>query len=98
MTAAGGTAEERARKRVEDFVGLMWHLVVFVVVNGFLWGIDLAQGGGLDWAYWVTLAWGIGIVFHVMAYLIDRSGLQERRYERFLAEERARDAQDQTDA
>jgi hypothetical protein len=91
MTVAGGTAEERARKRVEEFVGLMWHLVVYVVVNGFLWGIDLAQGGGVEWAYWVTMAWGIGLLFHIVAYFIDRSGFQDRRYQRYLAQERSRE-------
>ena len=85
------TPEERARKRVAEFLGLMWHVVVFVVINAFLWGIDIATGGGVGWAYWVTIAWGLGMAFHVAAYVIDASGFQARRYQRYLAEEKARD-------
>ena len=97
MALGEATPEERARKRVEEFVGLMWHVFAFVVVNGFLWGIDIVNGGGVDWAYWVTIAWGLGLVFHVADYLFDRSGFQERRYQRLLAEEREREARDQVE-
>jgi hypothetical protein len=90
MSVAGATAEERARKRVEEFVGLMWHIGVYVVVNAFLWFIDL-RSDGAGWAYWVTLGWGVGLLFHVVAYFVDRSGFQERRYQRYLAQERARE-------
>jgi hypothetical protein len=85
------TPEERARKRVEEFEGLMWHIAAYVIVNAFLWFIDLNAGGGLDWAYWTTIPWGMGLLFHIAAYFIDLSGVWERRYEKILAEERARE-------
>ena len=90
------TPEERARTRVAEFEGLMWHIAVYVIVNAFLWFIDLNAGGGLDWAYWTTVPWGIGLLFHIAAYFIEMSGVRERRYEKILAEERAREAQPPT--
>jgi hypothetical protein len=45
----------------------------------------------------VTIPWGIGLAFHVAAYMLDESGLQNRRYQRYLAEEQERDSRDQTE-
>ena len=81
------TPEARARRRAKDFTGLMWHVGAFVIVNVFLWFIDIAGGGGVQWAYWVTIPLGIGLAFHVLAYLLDDSGLEQRKYQKFLAEE-----------
>ena len=81
------TPEERARQRMKDYTGVLWHAATFVIVNGFLWLLDITQGDGVNWAYWITIFWGIGLVFHIAWYLIDvsRSG---RRYEKFLEDER----------
>jgi hypothetical protein len=81
------TPEERASKRLNEFTGLMWHIATFVIVNAFLWVIVPNA------AFWVTIAWGIGLAFHVAAYFLDESGFQSRRYQRFLAEEQEREAQ-----
>ena len=35
------------------------HAVIFAIVNAFLWAQDFALGGGLDYAYWITIPWGI---------------------------------------
>lgn len=86
--ASEATPEERARKRVEDFTGLMWHVAVFVIVNIFLW---LIVPGA---AFWVTVPWGIGLAFHAAAYFLDESGFQRRRYQKFLAEEQERETGD----
>jgi len=87
-----GSPEARAAKRVKGFTDLMWHLATFVIVNGFLWTIDIIKGDGLQWAFWPTIVWGIGLVFHIAAYLLSDSGSQSRRYQRILEEEKARDA------
>lgn len=83
--------EERAQERARDFNGVLWHTVTFVIINGMLWLIDIAGGSGVDWAFWVTIFWGIALLFHIAWYLIDvaRSG---RRYEKFLADERRKNA------
>ncbi len=82
--------EERARRRLEDYNGMVWHLVSFVVVNGFLWFLDLIPGDGLDWAYWVTAMWGIGLLFHIAALIIGDDTAGNPRYDRYLEEERQR--------
>ncbi len=47
---------------------LLWHSGVFVLVNAFLWAQDFALGTGLDYAYLVTIPWGIGLAFHGYRY------------------------------
>ncbi len=84
------TPEGRARKRVEDFSSLLWHAGAFVVVNSFLWFLDIVGGDGIQWAIWVTIPWAVGLAFHILAYLIDDRGREGRRYEKFLAEEQGR--------
>jgi hypothetical protein len=56
-----------------ELSNLVWHAGVFVVVNAFIWLQDIALGGGLDYAYWVTIPWGIGLVTHAIAYSRERS-------------------------
>jgi hypothetical protein len=47
---------------------LIWHTGVFLVVNTFIWVQDIAVGGGVDYAYWVTIPWGIGLAIHALTY------------------------------
>ena len=89
-----GTPEERAQKRVKEYTDVMWHAATYVIVNAFLWGIDIIGGDGVNWAYWVTISWGIGLAFHIASYSLDANGLQNRRSQKFLAEERAADQGD----
>lgn len=93
---SGNTAEERARSQVKAFTDMMWHVAVFVIVNSFLWAIDLVGGRGVNWAFWVTISWGIGVAFHVASYYLDENGLQRRRYLRFLAQEQASETRDRS--
>jgi len=89
--ASASTPEERARERAKSYTGLLWHIGVFVVINAFLWLLDATVGAaGIQWAYWVTLFWGLALAFHVVAYLVDGSGFEERKYQKFLAEEKQR--------
>jgi len=81
------TPEERAQKRVEDRAALMWHVATYVIINAFLWLI-VPQA-----AFWATIGWGIGLAFHVAAYFIGDEGPDSTRYQKYLAEERAREQQ-----
>ena len=83
--AMHSTPEERAEKRVKDFNGVAWHATVYVVVNVFLW-ITTPQA-----ALWTTLGWGIGLAFHLAHYFIGDDGRSNRRYQKYLAEERSKD-------
>lgn len=88
------TPESRARKRAESYTGLLWHIGVFIVINAFFWILDLVTGAeGIQWAYWITIFWGLALAFHVVAYLVGDSGIEQRKYEKSLAEEK----QQQTD-
>jgi len=82
--------EVRAKKRLDNYLGMMWHLASFVIINGFLWFLDFIQGGGIEWAYWITVMWGIGFLFHVAAYFIGDDYEDHPRYVRYLEEERQR--------
>ena len=84
------TPEQRAAKRVQETTALLWHVATYVIVNGFLWVIVPEA------ALWVTLGWGIGLAFHVAAWFIGDDGTDNRRYRTYLAQERAREAQDQS--
>ncbi|RZV40929.1 MAG: 2TM domain-containing protein [Acidimicrobiales bacterium] len=79
------TPEERAAKRVEDFNGLAWHVAAYVIINIFLWLIVPTA------AFWVTFGWGIGLAFHVAFYFIGDKEIEGRRYQKYLAEEQARE-------
>ena len=51
-----------------DLAGLMWHGGIFVAVNVFIWIQDIAIGGGVDYAYWITIPWAIGLAIHAATY------------------------------
>ena len=67
------TAERRAQRRTRDYTGMLWHIAVFVIINAAFWLFDIASGGGVTWAYWITIFWGIALLFHIAWYLIDVS-------------------------
>lgn len=79
------TPEERAAKRVEEFNGVAWHAASYLIVNVFLWLIVPSA------AFWVTLGWGIGLAFHLAFYFIGDDKVEGRRYQKYLAEEQARE-------
>ncbi len=60
----------RVHKAQSEFAGLMTHVAVFAVVNAFLWVQDIVSGGGLEYAYWVTIPWGIGLLAHIISYTV----------------------------
>jgi hypothetical protein len=59
----------RPYRMQSEFAGVMWHTGIFVVVNAFLWIQDIAAGGGLEYAYWITIPWAVGLLSHAGAYL-----------------------------
>jgi hypothetical protein len=88
QTLSDTTPEMRARRRAEYLAGLIWHVGTFVIINVFLWVLDALGAGGIDWAFWVTGMWGIGLAFHVLAYLVDGRGLEERKTQEYLIDRR----------
>jgi len=51
---------------------LVTHAVIFLVVNAFLWLQDIDLGGGLDYAYWTTIPWAVGLLAHALAWASSR--------------------------
>ena len=59
-------APRREVTETSDISELIWHTGAFVVVNAFVWIQDIAIGGGVDYAYWLTIPWGIGLTVHAL--------------------------------
>jgi hypothetical protein len=73
---------------VKDRTDAMWHVATYVLVNAFLWSIVPRA------AFWVTIGWGIGLVFHVAYDFMGDDGPENPRYQKYLARERAREEQE----
>jgi hypothetical protein len=71
-SARAGRVQSADRPRHE----LIAHATAFIIVNAFLWLQDIAAGGGLEYAYWTTIPWGIGLLAHAYAY---SKGREEHR-------------------
>jgi protein-S-isoprenylcysteine O-methyltransferase Ste14 len=56
---------------------LLWHSGIFLGVNAFIWAQDIALGGGLDYAYLVTIPWGIGLTIHAVNFFRSRRTLNQ---------------------
>lgn len=54
----------RAKKRVVEMREFYSHFLVYICVNVVVYIVDIITGGGIEFAYWVTLGWGIGVVAH----------------------------------
>jgi hypothetical protein len=53
---------QRAKKRVEALRGFYVHLGVYVLVNLFLFLLNIITSPDNLWFYWPLLGWGIAIV------------------------------------
>jgi hypothetical protein len=58
---------QRAKKRVEALRGFYVHLTVYVIVNLFLFLLNIFASPGSLWFYWPLLGWGIAIVLHAVS-------------------------------
>jgi uncharacterized protein (DUF486 family) len=68
-------------------------LVLYVVVNAFLWFIwwfnhNGAEQEKLPWPVWVMIGWGIGLIFQYMnAYGGSKTDLVQKEYDRLKNKE-----------
>jgi hypothetical protein len=79
---------EKAEKRVNQKMALLSHIGSYVIVNGFLvliWALTGADTGNF-WPVWVMLGWGIGLAFHIFAYLTGKrsDAVRERMLQKEL--------------
>ena len=54
--------EKELRSKAKDIVKFKQHLFMFLLINAGLFGIDYLDNGYLNWAYFVVLGWGVGIL------------------------------------
>lgn len=87
MDRSAMSPEARAARRSGALTGALWHLATFLIINGFLWFIDLREGG-VEWAFWVSVTWGIAVAFHLAWYLISERGID--KYDHLIDQERRR--------
>lgn len=83
----------QVRQPQSEFAGLMWHIGIFVVVNAFLWTQDIVAGGGLEYAHWATIPWGVGLIVHVLTYAFAARRVEEDTAEALPPEETRRELQ-----
>ena len=53
-----------ARERIKRRRDFYWHLITYVIINGFMvfiWATGSRVG---FWPVWVMVPWGIGLLFH----------------------------------
>jgi len=69
-----------ARKQVEEEKGFYSHLASYVLVNLFLFFVDLFTSPGHWWFYWPLLGWGIGLASHGVN-VFGKAGLFSKKWE-----------------
>lgn len=83
--------EVRVRKRVRARHDFIVHVAVFLVGNLGLMAIWWISGAGYPWFLWVLVPWGIGLMGHVLTFLIGpESPSEQRAIEREMARLRPR--------
>jgi hypothetical protein len=82
-------ALERATTHTKHVRDFYYHLITYVFVCTLLVILDRRAGAGdqavlgLDWAYWVILFWGFGVMGHaVSVFFGDRRVRKEYEHER----------------
>lgn len=58
---------QRARARVEALRSFYIHLSVYVIVNLFLFLLNISTSPDTLWFYWPLLGWGVGFVLHAVS-------------------------------
>jgi predicted RNA-binding Zn-ribbon protein involved in translation (DUF1610 family) len=64
---------EAAKNRIVKRVALKSHITVYVIINALLFLINTMTGGE-SWWLWPLAGWGLGLVFHLFAYVNESSG------------------------
>lgn len=89
---------ERAKKKVKDIKGFYTHLTVYLLVNLFLFLVQMGLFSGNirigmpDWGYFTTpFFWGIGLFFHGLHVFKDQFTIfkswEQRKIREFMERE-----------
>jgi hypothetical protein len=61
------TKYQKAKERVEALRGFYIHLTVYVIVNLFLFLLNIITSPDVLWFYWPLLGWGIALFVHALS-------------------------------
>ena len=84
------TRDEKLWKIAKRRAEFKRHLLTYLIVNFFLWGIwfvNSVVNGHFSymWPVWVTLGWGIGLTFnYIGAYTGFKDSMTEKEYQRLI--------------
>ncbi len=83
---------QRARKRIKKLKGFYIHLGVYVLVNLFLFLINIITSPSRLWFYGPLLGWGIAIIVHAFYvfgfdHLFD-AGWEEKKIREIMEKEK----------
>ena len=56
--------EQQILEKAQDIVSFKSHLLVYILVNLLLFGVDFYGNGLINWAFFPLLGWGTGLVSH----------------------------------
>lgn len=56
-------ARKAAEQRVKRLRAFYAHLAIYIVINLFLLIVNLLATPDYLWFYWLSLAWGLGLIF-----------------------------------
>ena len=71
----------QAKERVETLKGFYANLISYVAINLVLIVINLAVSPNTLWFYWVTIFWGVGLIFHAVDVFALRGRLLSQEWE-----------------
>ncbi|WP_240675912.1 2TM domain-containing protein [Ammoniphilus sp. CFH 90114] len=69
-----------AKKKVARIKSFYIHLIIYILVNALLFGIDMLDDSSNYWFYWPLLGWGIGLTVHGLS-VYALGGLFSREWE-----------------
>jgi hypothetical protein len=78
MVLYGWGRAREAKSYAEGIKDLIWHAGIFATVNAFIWLQDIAIGGGVEYAYWVTIPWAIALGIHAFMYYFSHERSERR--------------------
>ena len=80
----------KAKERVEALKGFYIHLAVYVIVNLFLFLLNILVSPDSLWFIWPLLGWGIAIVLHAVSVFssgyLSGTGWEERKIREIMEE------------
>ncbi|MBI2906320.1 MAG: 2TM domain-containing protein [Chloroflexi bacterium] len=77
----------RAEKRVEDKLAFFKHLVVYLLVNAFLFGVNMLTAPHFLWFFFPLGGWGIALAAHFVTVFMLGGTMVEAWREREIVRE-----------